>query len=66
MSTHLLKFYVTSGDKVLHWGKLSQCADYICKMPLDQMDYNIVLKDNLTTQQKDYLNNLSEDLNTQI
>jgi len=57
-----MKFYITSDNKVLHWGRLSSCAEYINTNNVDNIDYNITVYDNLNPQEKQYLDNILKQL----
>lgn len=57
-----MKFYITSNNKILHYGKLSECAEYINTNNVNSIDYNITVYDNLNPQEKQYLEKILEEI----
>jgi hypothetical protein len=58
-----LTFYVTSGNKVVYWGKLSDCATYVSNS-LPEEDMNIATKDTLNQEQKEWLHRIKVNLHS--
>jgi len=59
-----MTFYVTRKEKVLFWGKLSECVTFIGEVLPRQAGCDITYKDNLTLEQQEWLHKIKKNLHS--
>lgn len=56
-------YYVTTQNKVLFWGKLSECCQYLGD-ELPHSDVDIVRREQLTMEQQEWIHRLKKNIHS--